>query len=437
MQFPNTVPYNMIMYEKKGQSEGYPTDEVLEPLTEQYDETKHSKIYNLLSKVLYDALKSDKSHAKRSTFSNVRNIALSGGYGTGKSSVLCQLKNDSLFQDSNGNSNCLFISLSSLNGQDNKPSENKQDDSDQTDLIEKEIVKQLLYQESSTISHFRRLRNINDTKRCLYSIILGLLLFLFFTGLGWTEKICSFFLSNQLGSFVYIHQFLLLDFSKFCISALLLAFFIWIFHTIIPTTVQGHIHLKSMTAGSASLSLAGDDDETYFDKYLDEIAYFFSTSKKQVVVFEDIDRFNNTRIFEDLKELNTILNQDPSNGGKAICFVYAVRDSIFDAFGDLNAAVHDDTSKIPSMVGNNIERANRTKFFDLIIPMVPFMSPTAAKGLISSEFQNEGIDRRLISLLSKYITDMRLIKNIHNEFLVFRSELMPENRSRIGKLHLM
>ena len=429
MQSPNTIPYNMIMYEKKGQPEGYPTDEVFEPLTEQYDETKHSKIYNLLSGVLYDALKSDKSHAKLSVFSKVRNIALSGGYGTGKSSVLCQLKNDCRFQDPNGNSNCLFISLSSLNGQDNKPSENKQGDSDQTDLIEKEIVKQLLYQESSTISHFRRLRNINDTKRRMYSTILGLLLFLFFTGLGWMEKIYSFFLPKQLGSFVYIHQFLLPNcIFKIGISALLLAFFIWIFHTIIPTTVQGHIHLKSMTAGSASLSLAGDDDETYFDKYLDEIAYFFSTSKKQVVVFEDIDRFNNTRIFEDLKELNTILNQDPSNGGKAICFVYAVRDSIFDAFGDFNTAVNDDTSKIPSMKGNNIERANRTKFFDLIIPMVPFMSPTAAKGLISSEFQNEGIDRRLISLLSKYITDMRLIKNIHNEFLVFRSELMPEEQ---------
>ena len=43
MQSPNTIPYNMIMYEKKGQPEGYPTDEVFEPLTEQYDETKHRK----------------------------------------------------------------------------------------------------------------------------------------------------------------------------------------------------------------------------------------------------------------------------------------------------------------------------------------------------------------------------------------------------------
>lgn len=412
------------MCEMRGQSEGYPTDEVLEPLTEQYDEAKHSGIYNLLSNVLCDALESDKSSTKNSVFSKVRNIALSGGYGTGKSSVLCAFKDDSRFQDDKGNSNCLFISLSSLNGQDDESSDNGQSYSDQTDLIEKEIVKQLLYQESSAISHFRRLRNIKPTRRWLYSIIIGSLMFLLCTGLGWTGKIRSFFSPNP--------QF----WPSVMVALTLVVFFILACFVFIPSTVQGRMRLKSFTAGSASLSLDGDDGETYFDKYLDEIAYFFSSSKKRVVIFEDIDRFDNTRIFEDLKELNTILNQDPSNEGRSICFVYAVRDSIFDAFSENDVSESMNSVNGSYVRNENVERANRTKFFDLIIPMVPFMSPTAAKGWISSEFKNDGIDRRLIRILSKHITDMRLIKNIHNEFLIFRYKLMFGNLEPGGQSSL-
>ena len=412
------------MCEMKGQTEGYPTDEVLEPLTEEYDEVKHSGIYNLLSKILCDALESDKSSTKSSTFSKVRNIALSGGYGTGKSSVLCELKNDSRFQDDKGTSNCLFISLSSLNGQGDDSSDNGQNYSDQTDLIEKEIVKQLLYQESSAVSHFRRLRNIKPKRRWLYSSIFGVLLFLLCTGLGWTEKIRSFFSPNPQFS------------TSIIVASALVIFFIPACSVFIPSTVQGRMRLKSLTAGSASLSIDGDDSETYFDKYLDEIAYFFSSSEKRVVIFEDIDRFNNTRIFEDLKELNTILNQDPANEGRSICFVYAVRDSIFDTFGENDVSESMDSVNGSYVMHENIERANRTKFFDLIIPMVPFMSPTAAKGWINGEFKDDGIDRRLISLLSKHITDMRLIKNIHNEFLIFRSKLMPEKQEPRGQSSL-
>lgn len=420
----DAVPYNVFMCEMRGQSEGYPTDEVLEPLTEQYDEAKHSGIYNLLSNVLCDALESDKSSTKSSVFSKVRNIALSGGYGTGKSSVLCAFKDDSRFQDDKGNSNCLFISLSSLNGQDDESSDNGQSYSDQTDSIEKEIVKQLLYQESSAISHFRRLRSIKPKRRCLYSIMFGLLIFLLCTGLGWTGKIRSFFSPNP--------QF----WPSVMVALALAVFFILACFVFIPSTVQGRMRLKSLTAGSASLSLDGDDGETYFDKYLDEIAYFFSSSKKRVVIFEDIDRFDNTRIFEDLKELNTILNQDPSNEGRSICFVYAVRDSIFDTFSENDVSESMNSVNGSYVRNENVERANRTKFFDLIIPMVPFMSPTAAKGWISSEFKNDGIDRRLIRILSKHITDMRLIKNIHNEFLIFRSKLMFGNLEPGGQSSL-
>ena len=48
---------------------------------------------------------------------------------------------------------------------------------------------------------------------------------------------------------------------------------------------------------------------SYFDRYLDDILYLFKQSDADVIVFEDIERFNNSKIFERLKELNIVVNR--------------------------------------------------------------------------------------------------------------------------------
>lgn len=60
---------------------------------------------------------------------------------------------------------------------------------------------------------------------------------------------------------------------------------------------------------------------------MDEILYFFEKTKYRVVFIEDLDRFNNTEIFVNLRELNEILNNYEviKKCGK-VTFVYAVRD---------------------------------------------------------------------------------------------------------------
>lgn len=425
MELAIGASYNTFMRKTKSGSESVGRSVIkLEPLTEQYDDNKHNGVYQLLSDVIRSALNIKKNGKSDPTFAKARNIALSGGYGTGKSSVLCRLRDDPDFRYCFGRkSKCLFISLSSLNGQDGEPPKEKENETDQTDLIEKEIVKQLLYQGNSSISHFRRLRKTGLVKRVGFGVIFGLIIFFVLMGLGWVNKIVGFFSAW-------------LPVSTIQIAVTLALFFILTCCLLIPATTHGHVRLKAVNAGSASLTWESDDDKSYFDRYLDEIAYFFNSSKKQVVVFEDIDRFDNTRIFEDLKELNTILNQDPSNKRRAICFVYAVRDSIFDVADQHRAGESAESGNVSYLIAENIERANRTKFFDVIIPMVPFMSPASAKGWIYEEFQNDGIDLRLIGLLSKHVTDMRLIKNIHNEFLVFNNELMAATEEQSGKLKL-
>ncbi len=47
---------------------------------------------------------------------------------------------------------------------------------------------------------------------------------------------------------------------------------------------------------------------SYFDKYLDDVLYLLNESRADVIVFEDIDRFENNTIFAKIKELNVLVN---------------------------------------------------------------------------------------------------------------------------------
>lgn len=44
-------------------------------------------------------------------------------------------------------------------------------------------------------------------------------------------------------------------------------------------------------------------------EHLAEILYFFQETEYDVVIFEDLDRFENKKIFLKLRELNYILNK--------------------------------------------------------------------------------------------------------------------------------
>jgi len=67
------------------------------------------------------------------------------------------------------------------------------------------------------------------------------------------------------------------------------------------------------------------------------------------VIFEDIDRFENTEIFVKLRELNNIINNSKQISRKVV-FVYAIRDDMF------------------------IDK-ERTKFFYFIVPVIPYINP--------------------------------------------------------------
>ena len=139
------------------------------------------------------------------------------------------------------------------------------------------------------------------------------------------------------------------------------------------------------------------------NRYLDEILYLFQEKKYNVVIFEDIDRFENTHIFTKLRELNLILNQSEEIG-RRIVFLYALKDDIFA----------------------NAEE--RTKFFDYIVPVIPFVNASNSGDLFRRKISDLHIPEAEVSSsfitdISAFVNDMRVLTNVVNEFDLYRNLL--------------
>lgn len=51
------------------------------------------------------------------------------------------------------------------------------------------------------------------------------------------------------------------------------------------------------------------ENNSIFNKHLDEILYFFQVTDYNVVIIEDLDRFGTPNIFLKLRELNQLINE--------------------------------------------------------------------------------------------------------------------------------
>ena len=94
-----------------------------------------------------------------------------------------------------------------------------------------------------------------------------------------------------------------------------------------------------------------NNDETVLERDMKEIVYLLSSSNTSIVVFEDLDRYDSVEIFVKLKELNFLLNAYLETNGKnkIVRFIYLIKDGLFYS-------------------------KDRTKFFDFILPIVPIVN---------------------------------------------------------------
>ncbi|CAO5683369.1 MAG: hypothetical protein HEEMFOPI_01957 [Holosporales bacterium] len=158
---------------------------------------------------------------------------------------------------------------------------------------------------------------------------------------------------------------------------------------------------KKVKVQGAEIEIFADSPDSYFDKYLNEVLYLFKNSEADIIAFEDIDRFDSHQIFERLHEVNFLINKHHKNNN-IIRFIYLLRDDIF-------------ISK------------DRTKFFDFIIPTIPVIDGSNSINEILKLFNyndsEDKFDFDFLQSLSLYIDDMRILKNIYNEFVIYNDKL--------------
>lgn len=327
---------------------------------------------------------------------DVRNVAISGAYSAGKSSVLASYKKK------HSNLHFLHISLAHFQSSDQEDEPEVKES-----ILEGKILNQLIHQIPSDKipqTNFRVKRKISLAsviKSTLESISLltAIIYFLFFD--SWRSYV-SALPTNWLKSILELsaHPYaLMVD------GIIIIALSSFIIYGLIKIQKNKNVFRKLNLQGN-EIEIFEESDDSYFDKYLNEVLYLFENVDADVIVFEDMDRFNANKIFERLREVNTLVNiqlqKENKKDKRILRFFYLLRDDIF-------------VSK------------DRTKFFDYIIPIVPVVDSSNSYDQFISHFKKGGFfekfDESFLQGLSLYIDDMRLLKNIYNEFVIYFNRL--------------
>ena len=336
----------------------------------------------------------------------VCNIALTGPYGSGKSSIIQSFLKRYPRR-------ALHISLAAfvpeLDAADDKASDQEVErvgNEVSRQEIERSILQQMVYGADANklpLSRFKRIQSpgVWSAFKSLY-IMLGLLAL-------WN----AFLQREAIISGAFFTPFALsnwFDLGSFALAAI----FLWM--------ALHHLYVASFGLSLTSLSFkdieirpASDNPDSILNRHLDEIVYFFQSTDYDLVVIEDLDRFNNTEIFITLREINSLVNE---NAGvkRTIRFLYALRDDVF-------------------------ANTDRTKFFEFIIPVIPIINTSNSIDMVLKQGKrlalDDRLDRQFLREVSRYLNDLRLIQNIFNEYAIYVANLETDDENRLDANKLL
>lgn len=336
---------------------------------------------------------------RKSPDNTIRNIAITGGYGSGKSSII-----GTYFNNHNSlNYKYLSVSLASFSEEfslTHPVEQNEENKKERLRQIELSILQQIFYSEDSKNvpeSNIKRIKTLKSWVRLFYSICSLIFLTYFFNSL-----FHKFFFSIEYDFILDGLSKINLEnnlnyYKKFIISCILL---MGIYKSI---GFLFKLKISSFKFKDTELKFEENNNKSFFNQYIDEIIYFFESTKKNVLIIEDLDRFQQTEIFIKLREINLLINQSKKIKS-AVFFIYAVRDEIFKF------------------------ELERTKFFDFIIPVIPVINPSNSIDILKKKSKEIGANFSddLLDSIAIFIGDMRLLHNVINEFIIFRSKLQGE-----------
>lgn len=368
------------------------------------DEKQKERLgYANYEKVINDAMESE----------DVCNIALTGAYGAGKSTIMNTWLHD------HSDLKCIHISLAKFDNtgggktEDGGTGGGKTGDGG-TDSVETKIINQIIHQIKPEVipqTRFQRKHIVSRWKvfgcTLLIFVLLVSVLYLFRVPSAQWDKNTGITLYESFRK--YRENFVMLGAALGSAFALLLCIVNAQYKRPIIKTIQvdkSQIDLVSAENGKS---------EEKFDKYMEEIIYLFRKSDVDALIIEDLDRYDGVEIFNELRQINFLLNQRQlgtkkygfrkKKGYKKIKFIYLVKDELFRDSGE------------------------RTKFFDIMIPVVPVMDHSNSyellKEMLGEEWQAV-LDMDYLKTICLYVKDFRILKNIYNEFVLYYAQIKAE-----------
>lgn len=330
---------------------------------------------------------------------DLKNVAISGQYSAGKSSLVESYKKS--------HSNIKFVHISLAHFRATEEAETNEPGRVMSETaLEGKILNQLIHQinaEDIPQTHFKVKKKVKTSSIVMNTIFTVLFIatalhITLFNKWGDFVSLLSDGVAKTLLTLSTRHDSLLI--SGF-IATILSCIFIY---KLIKTQKNRNV-LKKINLQGNEIEIFEESEESYFDRYLNEVLYLFENVNADAIIFEDMDRFNSNHIFERLHEVNRLVNIQRTLAGhkkSTLRFIYLLRDDIF-------------ISK------------DRTKFFDYIIPVIPVVDSSNSYDQFISHFNNGGIlklfNERFLQGMSLYIDDMRILKNIYNEFQIYYNKL--------------
>src|SRR5690625_592452 len=359
------------------------------------------------------------------TDKDIKNIAVSGPYGSGKSSIIETLKKQrtdlkylhislAYFQPTKKDVN----ESDTIRNRQNDQEIDKEKDKGRSlasisnqAILEGKILNQLIHQSNPDKipqSDFKLKEKFSreNTIRMTILTVVFIVVFIYLTFYeSWSDFVNSFsdgFIKNVL---------MMTTYGGFWLASVLILTLIFGLAVYKTIKAQKNKNLfKKLKLQGNEIELFEKNSYSFFDKYLNEVLYLFENAEADVIIFEDIDRYNTNFIFGKLREINALINkkrereyiENEINRKKPLRFFYLLKDDIF-------------TSK------------DRTKFFDFIIPIIPVIDASNSYDKFIAQFKSGGIyslfDSHFLQQLSLYVDDMRILKNIYNEFVIYKHRL--------------
>jgi hypothetical protein len=331
---------------------------------------------------------------------DIRNIALTGPYGSGKSSILKTFKTIN-----RGRRDLKFLNISLATFKEEKLTSPPLDggtggtqNKEQLKQIEISILEQIFYHEKDENvpdSRFKKIKHFSKWEK----IVLSSFFIVFVLSASFI------FVPDWIGKLIFkdnIQLLKTLSFLKIWVHyfSVLILFIFLCYFVYKSVRIFSAITLSKLSIQNAEIGFGEAITKSVLNHHIDELLYFFKVTKYNIVVIEDLDRFYQTEIFTKLREINLILNSSEITKSLEIVFIYAVRDEIF-------------TSK------------DRTKFFDFIVPVIPVINSSNSREILVTKRTEYAykLSDPFIEDISFFIDDMRLLNNTLNEFFLYKHNL--------------